>query len=95
MLDRGKRSKIGMRSFIQGGFLIDLGMKNKFFPIFKQVKFPNEWKILLIQNKNKGLYGAKEEKAFNTYLVQTPEIRTVKKKIRNARPNQIVISDKN
>lgn len=70
MLDRGKRSKIGIGSFIQGGFLIDLGMKNKFFPIFKQVKFPNEWKILLIQNKNKGLYGAKEEKAFK--MLQKP-----------------------
>tara|TARA_B100001013_G_C24615005_1_gene444802 strand:- start:469 stop:1413 length:945 start_codon:yes stop_codon:yes gene_type:complete len=64
ILDRGKRSKIGIKSFSNGGFLIDLGIKNKFFPNFKQLKFPNEWKILLIQNNNKGLYGAKEQQAF-------------------------------
>ena len=64
MLGRGMRSNIGIGSFIQGGFLIDLGIKNKFLPVFKKVNFPNEWKILLIKSKNKGLHGNKEQKAF-------------------------------
>ena len=64
ILERGSRSKIGIESFTRGGFLIDLGVKKNFSQVFEQLKFPNEWKILLIQNKNKGLYGDTEQKAF-------------------------------
>ena len=64
MLNRGLRSRIGLIGFNQGGFLIDLKIKNKFNTNIGKVCFPEEWKIILIKDVNQGLHGKKEINAF-------------------------------
>ena len=64
ILNRSLRSNIGLMNFKTGGFLIDLDIKKKFFTPIGKVFFPEEWKIILIKNLEKGLHGNKEVNAF-------------------------------
>lgn len=63
-LKRGKRSGIGIQSFKKGGFAIDLGKKKNSTgtPLeLINLKWPDEWKIILIfQNKKEGFSGNNE-----------------------------------
>ena len=63
-LNRGLRSNIGLINFKRGGFLIDLKIKNRFYTNIDKVFFPEEWKIILIKDKNQGLHGKNELDAF-------------------------------
>ena len=64
ILNRGLRSKVGLISFIHGGFLIDLKTRNKFFNDIGKVFFPENWKIILIKDKIQGMHGKSEINAF-------------------------------
>ena len=69
---RGKRSGIGIGAFSQGGFLVDAGkltdsQKNKATvpEIHSRLNFPNDWRILLINDiTHIGLHGTLERQAF-------------------------------
>ncbi|MBD22473.1 MAG: hypothetical protein CL572_02255 [Alphaproteobacteria bacterium] len=68
LLNRGKRSGIGIEVFKRGGFVIDLGKKKNsgLLPLkIFEYKWPKEWKIILIQDENFfGLHGRDENKEF-------------------------------
>ena len=65
-LNRGKRSGIGVETFQNGGFIIDSGKKSKSLPLkIFSIKWPKEWKIILITtSKKKGLFGKNENEVF-------------------------------
>lgn len=68
ILDRGKRSGIGIESFKNGGFIVDGGkIKNskKIPPILFSANWPSAWKLILIlDNSLEGIHGLKEKQAF-------------------------------
>ena len=64
ILNRSIRSRVGLMSFKHGGFLIDLRIRRKIHTDIGKVYFPEDWKIILIKDKTKGLYGKSEIKAF-------------------------------
>ena len=68
LLNRGKRSGIGIEVFKNGGFVIDVGKKkdSKLLPLkIFEYKWPKEWKIILIQDESfYGLHGQDEKKEF-------------------------------
>ena len=78
-LNRGLRSNIGLINFKRGGFLIDLKIKNRFYTNIDKVFFPEEWKIILIKDKNQGLHGKNELDAF--------------KKLKSLKKNNINLTD--
>ncbi len=78
-LNRGLRSNIGLINFKRGGFLIDLKIKNRFYTNIDKVFFPEEWKIILIKDKNQGLHGKSELDAF--------------KKLKSLKKNNINLTD--
>ena len=67
-LGRGQRSGVGVETFKSGGFIIDTGkQKSSISPPQKliDIKWPKDWKIILITNTNfSGLHGKKESKEF-------------------------------
>ena len=82
IVERGGTSGIGVESFENGGFIIDGGHKSSekqgFLPssascatpppILARYDFPEDWKIILvIPNVERGVSGAKEIDAFQTY----------------------------
>lgn len=68
ILKRGLRSGIGIESFKNGGFNIDVGKLEKSSkpPLnILNLKWPREWKIILIIDKNiLGIHGKQETKEF-------------------------------
>ncbi len=75
MLNRGIRSSVGLSNFVHGGFIIDLGIENNFFSNLSKINFPDKWKIILIiHERNKGIYGSKEIKAFTKLKKSTKNI---------------------
>lgn len=68
ILKRGLRSGIGIESFKRGGFNIDVGkLKGSAYPPLNimNIKWPKNWKILLLEDSNRsGLYGKKELNEF-------------------------------
>ena len=68
ILNRGKRSGVGIGSFKRGGFIVDGGKlrKSKNIPaIIFNSKWPKNWKvILLFESKITGIHGEKEIKEF-------------------------------
>ena len=64
ILNRNRRSNIGLLNFKEGGFLIDLKIKKKSFTNINKILFPEEWKIILIKDSKQGLHGKKEIEAF-------------------------------
>ncbi|MDH3693322.1 MAG: GHMP kinase [Gammaproteobacteria bacterium] len=66
-LERGARSGIGIGAFEQGGFLVDGGhtKTNSLPPIIARMDFPEQWRIILIQDcACEGLHGQAEKDAF-------------------------------
>ena len=68
ILDRGKRSGVGIGSFKLGGFLIDGGKQknsNDIPPIIFREKWPKKWKIILLFDSNsEGIHGNRELQEF-------------------------------
>lgn len=76
-LDRGARSAIGMAAFDRGGFVVDggRGVSDRPPPVIIHQKFPEDWRIMLVLDRNgEGVHGDKEAKAFAN-LAPFPEAR--------------------
>lgn len=67
-LNRGNRSGIGVQSFKQGGFTVDIGKKkgtNNLPLKLMNIKWPRDWKIILLFDlKGKNIFGENEIKKF-------------------------------
>ncbi len=67
LMGRGARSGIGIGAFTMGGFLVDggRGESTDVPPIVSQCYFPEEWRILLVFDKDvEGLNGKSEKEIF-------------------------------
>jgi beta-RFAP synthase len=65
---RGARSGVGLGTFFQGGLVVDAGRgeKNTIPPVIARLDFPNDWRILLINDNSQiGINGQMEHKAFS------------------------------
>ncbi len=68
LLDRGKRSGIGIGAFEQGGFILDCGRGEAegVPPVAVRLPFPEQWRaLLLFDTRAQGLHGKKEVAAFS------------------------------
>jgi beta-ribofuranosylaminobenzene 5'-phosphate synthase len=66
---RGARSGVGLGTFFQGGLVVDAGRgeKTTIPPVIARLDFPEDWRILLIYDKNQiGINGQTEHQAFST-----------------------------
>ena len=67
-LNRGNRSGIGVQSFKQGGFTIDIGKKkgaNNLPLKLMNIKWPQDWKIILLFDlKGENIFGENEANKF-------------------------------
>lgn len=66
-LGRGKRSGIGIATFDRGGFIVDGGLKPNATvpPTLAHHHFPDNWRIVLIMDKeHHGVHGQQEKQAF-------------------------------
>ena len=67
-LNRGNRSGIGVQSFKQGGFTIDIGKKkgtNNLPLKLMNIKWPQDWKIILLFDlKGENIFGENEVNKF-------------------------------
>ena len=68
ILNRGKRSGVGIGSFKRGGFIVDGGKSrksNNIPTVIFNSKWPKNWKIILLfDSKITGIHGEKEIKEF-------------------------------
>ena len=67
LVGRGKRSGIGVGVFEQGGLVVDGGHGANTIvpPILVRMAFPEQWRILLVQDQTiQGVHGKEELKAF-------------------------------
>lgn len=67
IVQRGKRSGIGVAAFEQGGFLVDggLGEHTDVPPLLARMDFPQQWDVLLVMdNQSSGVHGEQESRAF-------------------------------
>lgn len=68
ILNRGMRSGIGIGAFAQGGFIVDAGRGENTHvpPVISRLPFPEDWRIILIFDKDiSGVNGVLEKKAFD------------------------------
>ncbi|HMR31150.1 MAG TPA: GHMP kinase [Geminicoccaceae bacterium] len=69
ILDRGARSGIGVAAFARGGFLVDGGKAPADTappPAIARLPFPEDWRVLLIQDHAvRGVHGVAETAAFD------------------------------
>ncbi|MBC7945292.1 MAG: GHMP kinase, partial [Burkholderiales bacterium] len=80
LLDRGRRSGIGIGAFDQGGCLVDGGSavsaSSGVPPIVSRLVFPSQWRVLLVFDDSvQGLHGGEESGAFCA-LPMFPEARS-------------------
>lgn len=67
LVERGARSAIGMAAFEDGGFIVDGGRTPKGHapPVIARAAFPENWRVLLILDRNaQGVHGDRENQAF-------------------------------
>jgi beta-RFAP synthase len=67
LLSRGARSGVGIASFADGGVIVDAGNDGggKPPPVVARLPFPDDWRVLLILDRNTdGLHGEAELAAF-------------------------------
>jgi beta-RFAP synthase len=67
LLSRGNRSGIGIASFSDGGVIIDAGKGPDGGPppVVARIPFPDEWRVILVLDKqHEGLHGEDEIEAF-------------------------------
>lgn len=77
LMKRGARSGIGTGGFSMGGFLVDAGRgeSTEVPPIVSHSYFPEEWRVLLVFDKNaEGINGAPEKEIFDELLPMTEEV---------------------
>jgi beta-ribofuranosylaminobenzene 5'-phosphate synthase len=77
LLDRGARSGIGIGSFDGGGFIVDggRGALDAPPPIVAQMRFPADWRMVLIfDHACRGLHGAAEKEAFRVLPPYAPGV---------------------
>ena len=75
---RGKRSAIGLGAFSQGGFLIDLGKTSQLPTIDVRIDFPNDWRLLLVQDSRQvGVHDTVESEAFKTLKPAQMHLKTM------------------
>jgi len=75
-LDRGARSAIGMAAFDAGGFVVDggRGTSDRPPPVVLHRPFPEDWRILLVLDRNgEGVHGDTEARAFANLAPFPPE----------------------
>jgi beta-ribofuranosylaminobenzene 5'-phosphate synthase len=77
LLDRGRRSGIGIGTFEDGGVVLDGGPGADALPlVVRRLPFPADWRVLLIFDAaGAGIYGASERAAFAS-LPAFPETET-------------------
>src|SRR5262245_37948556 len=66
-LGRGRRSGVGIGLFNSGGIVVDGGCKDpsRAAPIVSRIPFPDEWRIVLVLDRNRtGVHGEEENTAF-------------------------------
>jgi beta-RFAP synthase len=76
LLDRGRRSGIGVHGFADGGFIVDggRGQHDQLAPLIARQPWPSDWKVLLIVPAGQqGVHGEPELKAF-TELQQVADV---------------------
>lgn len=69
LLERGRRSGIGIGAFEQGGFLLDGGRADDLEPppLIARLSFPEPWRLLLVfDDACEGLHGSSETRAFGS-----------------------------
>lgn len=67
LVQRGKRSGIGIAAFEQGGLLVDggLGEHTDTPPLLARMDFPEHWDVLLVMEPElRGVHGEQESRAF-------------------------------
>ncbi|MFV0367172.1 MAG: beta-ribofuranosylaminobenzene 5'-phosphate synthase family protein [Hyphomicrobiaceae bacterium] len=67
LMDRGRRSAIGMASFEKGGFIVDGGKGGSDAPppVLIQTAMPEDWRIILVLDRSAtGVHGDRENEAF-------------------------------
>lgn len=67
IVQRGKRSGIGVAAFELGGLLVDggLGEHTEVPPLLARMDFPQQWDVLLVMdNQSSGVHGEQESRAF-------------------------------
>ncbi|RKZ48295.1 MAG: GHMP kinase [Gammaproteobacteria bacterium] len=77
LMKRGSRSGIGIGGFSMGGFLVDAGRgeATEVPPIVSHCYFPEEWRVLLVFDKNvEGINGAPEKEIFDELPPMTEEV---------------------
>jgi len=74
---RGARSGIGTGTFDSGGFIVDggRGESTDIPPVITHLPFPEEWRVLLVFDKDvEGINGNPEKQIFNELLPMTGEV---------------------
>lgn len=74
IVQRGRRSGIGIGTFAHGGLVLDggVGAHTTIPPVIAQHPFPPKWRILLIFDRSHiGVHGAEEVQAFNSLADHT------------------------
>jgi beta-ribofuranosylaminobenzene 5'-phosphate synthase len=74
---RGARSGIGIGTFDSGGFIVDggRGESTDIPPVITHLPFPEEWRVLLVFDKDvEGINGNSEKQIFNELLPMTEEV---------------------
>jgi beta-RFAP synthase len=69
LMERGARSGLGAGLFQDGGLVVDGGRGTSGLtpPVIARLPFPQDWRILLVMDKNSiGLHGDSEREAFST-----------------------------
>lgn len=75
---RGKRSAIGLGAFSQGGILIDSGKVNQLPSIDVRMDFPDDWRVLLVQDSRQvGVHDTVESEAFKTLKPAQTHLKTM------------------
>ena len=76
LANRGKRSGIGLAAFEGGGVLLDGGVhpdRQSPPPLLCRHDFPDQWRVLLIQDyHHAGVFGTEEKSAFDNLSASTP-----------------------
>jgi len=77
ILERGRRSGIGIGAFEDGGFIVDCGRDDRapgeVPPLALRLSFPEDWRILLLfDQRGQGMHGEREVRAF-AELPEFPE----------------------
>jgi len=69
LLNRGGRSGLGTSFFLEGGLALDggRGSTDRPAPVISRLKFPEEWRVLLVlDSARRGIHGMDELAAFGT-----------------------------